>query len=162
MRLTKIRIRNFRSITDSGEITIEPLQTEGWRGISPYLQGLPDRAFTLFQCSNDRAIANSNEIIHGIPYPRRSKCKNKRFQRSAGHGPDMDAFCAARSNQPYNTFGFCAWIYDCLSKLILFGETSLRRALREYLIHYHAEIIKVKAISCSFQPPRKQRIVFKG
>ena len=28
---------------------------------------------------------------------------------------------------------------DCLSKLILFGETSLRRALREYLIHYHAE-----------------------
>jgi transposase InsO family protein len=28
---------------------------------------------------------------------------------------------------------------DCLSKRILFGETSLRRALREYLVHYHAE-----------------------
>ena len=28
---------------------------------------------------------------------------------------------------------------DCLSKLILFGEASLRRALREYLTHYHAE-----------------------
>ena len=28
---------------------------------------------------------------------------------------------------------------DCLSKLILFGETSLRRALREYLAYYHAE-----------------------
>jgi putative transposase len=28
---------------------------------------------------------------------------------------------------------------DCLSNLILFGETSLRRALREYLIYYHAE-----------------------
>ena len=28
---------------------------------------------------------------------------------------------------------------DCLSKLILFGEASLRRALREYLVHYHAE-----------------------
>jgi putative transposase len=28
---------------------------------------------------------------------------------------------------------------DCLSKLILFGETSLRRALRDYLVHYHAE-----------------------
>jgi putative transposase len=28
---------------------------------------------------------------------------------------------------------------DCLSRLILFGETSLRRALREYLAHYHAE-----------------------
>jgi len=28
---------------------------------------------------------------------------------------------------------------DCLSKLILFSEVSLRRVLREYLIHYHAE-----------------------
>ena len=28
---------------------------------------------------------------------------------------------------------------DCLSKLILFGEASLRRVLRGYLIHYHAE-----------------------
>ena len=28
---------------------------------------------------------------------------------------------------------------ECLSKLILLGESSLRRALREYLIHYHAE-----------------------
>ena len=28
---------------------------------------------------------------------------------------------------------------DCLSKLILFGETSLRHALRQYLLHYHAE-----------------------
>jgi putative transposase len=28
---------------------------------------------------------------------------------------------------------------DCLSKLILFGETSLRRALHDYLVHYHAE-----------------------
>jgi putative transposase len=28
---------------------------------------------------------------------------------------------------------------DCVSKLILFGEVSLRRALGEYLAHYHAE-----------------------
>jgi len=28
---------------------------------------------------------------------------------------------------------------ECLSKLILFGEGSLRRALREYLTHYHGE-----------------------
>jgi len=28
---------------------------------------------------------------------------------------------------------------ECLSKLILFGEASLRRTLREYLIHYHVE-----------------------
>ena len=28
---------------------------------------------------------------------------------------------------------------ECLSKLILFGESSLRYALREYLLHYHVE-----------------------
>jgi putative transposase len=28
---------------------------------------------------------------------------------------------------------------ECLSKLILFGERSLRRAIREYVAHYHAE-----------------------
>jgi len=28
---------------------------------------------------------------------------------------------------------------ECLSKLILFGEGSLRRALTEFLEHYHAE-----------------------
>ena len=28
---------------------------------------------------------------------------------------------------------------ECLSNLILFGERSLRRALREYVSHFHAE-----------------------
>ena len=28
---------------------------------------------------------------------------------------------------------------ECLSKLILFGERSLRRALTEYLAHFHSE-----------------------
>jgi putative transposase len=28
---------------------------------------------------------------------------------------------------------------ECLSKIILFGERSLRRALSEYVVHYHAE-----------------------
>ena len=28
---------------------------------------------------------------------------------------------------------------ECLSKLILFGEASLKRALQQYLIHYHEE-----------------------
>ena len=28
---------------------------------------------------------------------------------------------------------------ECLSKLILFGETSLRRVVSEYLRHYHGE-----------------------
>jgi len=47
-----------------------------------------------------------------------------------------------------------------LSKLILFGEASLGRVLREYLVHYMSnEIIRVKATYCYFQPPRKQIIV---
>ena len=28
---------------------------------------------------------------------------------------------------------------ECLSKLILFGERSLRRALQQYVVHYHGE-----------------------
>jgi hypothetical protein len=28
---------------------------------------------------------------------------------------------------------------ECLSKLILFGEASLRRALADFIAHYHAE-----------------------
>ena len=28
---------------------------------------------------------------------------------------------------------------ECLSKLILFGESSLRRALQQYVVHYHEE-----------------------
>jgi putative transposase len=28
---------------------------------------------------------------------------------------------------------------ECLSKLILFGERSLRRAMKEYVAHYHSE-----------------------
>ena len=28
---------------------------------------------------------------------------------------------------------------ECLSKVMLFGERSLRRALSEYVAHYHAE-----------------------
>ncbi len=28
---------------------------------------------------------------------------------------------------------------ECLSKLILFGEASLRRVLREYPVHHHTE-----------------------
>ena len=28
---------------------------------------------------------------------------------------------------------------ECLDRMIFFGEDSLRRAVREYLVHYHAE-----------------------
>src|SRR6516162_9809243 len=38
---------------------------------------------------------------------------------------------------------------ECLSKVILFGEHSLRRALREYVEHFHAERNhQGRAISC--------------
>ena len=33
----------------------------------------------------------------------------------------------------------CSLRQECLSKLILFGETSLRRALTEYIEHHHFE-----------------------
>jgi transposase InsO family protein len=33
----------------------------------------------------------------------------------------------------------CSIRQECLSKLILFGEASLRRALREFIEHYHCE-----------------------
>jgi putative transposase len=43
-----------------------------------------------------------------------------------------------------NLNGYCErWVRsakeECLSKLILFGERSLRRAMREYVAHYHTE-----------------------
>ena len=28
---------------------------------------------------------------------------------------------------------------ECLDRMIIFGEVSLRRALREYMVHYHSE-----------------------
>jgi putative transposase len=43
---------------------------------------------------------------------------------------------------------------ECLSKLILFGEASLRRVVVEYLAHYHRErITRARAICCSFRNP---------
>ena len=46
------------------------------------------------------------------------------------HSPNLNAFAER-------------WVKsvkdECLSKLILFGEASLRRTLREYVVHYHVE-----------------------
>jgi len=46
------------------------------------------------------------------------------------HSPNLNAFA-----EP--------WVrsvkQECLSKLVLFGEASLRRALREFVEHFHAE-----------------------
>jgi putative transposase len=66
-------------------------------------------------CQSFRTIIESSDV-KTLPLPARS--------------PNLNAFAER-------------WVKsvkdDCLSKLILFGEASLRRALREYLVHYHAE-----------------------
>jgi hypothetical protein len=53
-----------------------------------------------------------------------------RALRLPARSPNLDAYCER-------------WIRsakeECLSKLVLFGERSLRRALTEYVAHYHAE-----------------------
>ena len=50
--------------------------------------------------------------------------------RTAIQAPDMNAF-AERWVQSVKR--------ECLSRLILFGERHLRRALSEYVAHYHAD-----------------------
>ena len=66
-------------------------------------------------CESFRTIIDSGDV-KTLPLPARS--------------PNLNAFAER-------------WVKsvkdDCLSKLILFGEASLRRALREYLAHYHVE-----------------------
>ena len=66
-------------------------------------------------CQSFRDIIESGEV-KTLPLPARS--------------PNLNAFAER-------------WVKsvkdDCLSKLILFGEVSLKRALREYLAHSHAE-----------------------
>jgi putative transposase len=50
--------------------------------------------------------------------------------RLPARSPNLNAYCErwVRSTKE-----------ECLSKLILFGDRSLRRAIREYIAHYHAE-----------------------
>ena len=43
---------------------------------------------------------------------------------------------------------------ECLSKLVLLGESHLRAAVREYLVHYNEEqTIRAWAASSSCRPP---------
>ena len=54
---------------------------------------------------------------------------------------------------------------ECLSRLILFGEASLRRALTEYIAHFHAERNhqgKQNQIQILFPPPVRERSTGKG
>ena len=66
-------------------------------------------------CQSFRDIVESDDV-RTLPLPARS--------------PNLNAFAER-------------WVKsvkdECLSKLILFGEASLRRTLREYVVHYHVE-----------------------
>ena len=66
-------------------------------------------------CQSFRDIIESGDV-KTLPLPARS--------------PNLNAFSERWVKSVKN---------DCLSKLILFGKASLRRALREYLVHYHVE-----------------------
>jgi len=47
---------------------------------------------------------------------------------------------------------------ECLARVTLFGEASLRHVLNEYVEHYHQErnIIRVRAMSCSCRHSAQQ------
>jgi putative transposase len=55
------------------------------------------------------------------------KCQNDSL---ASEEPELEFVCGALGESVKE---------ECLSKLILFGERSLQRALQEYVVHYHEE-----------------------
>ena len=66
-------------------------------------------------CQSFQAIVESGDV---------------KSQRLSARSPNLNAFSERWIKSVKN---------ECLSKLILLGERSLRRALHEYVIHYHAE-----------------------
>jgi transposase InsO family protein len=64
------------------------------------------------------------------PFRRTLKDAGTRVLRCPARAPNCNAF-AERFVRSIKE--------ECLARLIFFGETSLRRAITEYLAHYHAE-----------------------
>jgi len=87
---------------------------DGWGFLEECRYLIHDRDDTKY-CQSFRDIVESGDV-KTLPLPARS--------------PNLNAFAER-------------WVKsvkdECLSKLILFGEASLRRTLREYLVHYDAE-----------------------
>jgi putative transposase len=54
-------------------------------------------------------------------------------------GEDAAPACAKSELERYAEHWVRSVKEECMSKIILFGERSLRRALGEYVAHYHAE-----------------------
>ena len=73
-------------------------------------------------------IATQSSVPVRIPFYRARRRRGT--ATASARSPDLNAFAER-------------WVrsvkQECLSKLILFGEAPLRRALNEYLAHYHAE-----------------------
>jgi hypothetical protein len=86
---------------------------DGWGFLSKCRYLIHDRDTKY--CQTFRDIIESGDV-KTLPLPARS--------------PNLNAFSERRVKSVKD---------DCLSKLILFGERSLRRALHDYQIHYHAE-----------------------
>ena len=57
----------------------------------------------------------------------------------SGYGRDESETSRRAALEFVCIFGHDAVKEECLSKLILFGEKSLRHALREYVVYYHHE-----------------------
>ena len=87
---------------------------DGWGFLEECRYLIHDRDDTKY-CQSFRDIIESGEV-KTLPLPARS--------------PNLNAFSERWVNSVKD---------ECLSKLILFGEASLRRTLREYLVHYHVE-----------------------
>jgi hypothetical protein len=73
--------------------------------------------------------------------PSDHRVRSGRAARAAWPKPEPECLCGALVRSAKE---------KCLSKVVLFGERSLRRALSEYVEHFHAEgnHLKGRAMSC--------------
>jgi hypothetical protein len=78
-----------------------------------------------------RYFLHDRDTKYTQSFPNDHCVRSDRTARAAGAQPELECLRGAR------------WVRsakeECLSKVVLFGERSLRRALREYVEHYHAE-----------------------
>lgn len=77
-----------------------------------------------------RLLLHDRSAIYGWEFNRMVKALGIRQIRSASRSPWQNAF-AERSARSVKE--------ECLSRMIFFGEASLRRAIREYVEHDHRE-----------------------
>ena len=81
-------------------------------------------------------LANSRYLLHD----RDSKfCLSFRQLMEAGRVKTMPLLARSPNLNAYAERWVRSVKQECLSKLILFGERSLRRALQQYVAHYHEE-----------------------